>query len=144
MNFEVNGIRYKAGKLNCFQQLTIARKLAPLLKGLTDVDLEQAQSGNLLSLGSLLDVIAGVPETDIQIVIKTCLSAVSRNSTGDKFSAMQTASGELMFDDLGLTELILVCFNTIKANMAGFTAGLPSNLTTTLSKMGKTIGQSME
>lgn len=136
MDFEVNGINYRAGKLNCFQQLTVVRKLAPLLKGVGGIDLDSFGVANAAQqIGPLLDTLAELPEADVRLIIKTCLGVVSRQS-GDRFVVVQTQSGELMFDDLGMTEVILICFNVIKANMTGFFAGLPSNMTAALTKMG--------
>lgn len=144
MDFEVNQTQYRAGKLNCFQQLLVARKLAPLLKGLGNIDMDSLNVKTAVKqMGPFLDAISELPEQDVKQVIKTCLGATTRRS-GDRYTAVQTLSGELMFDDLGMSEVILICFYVIRANMAGFTAGLPSNLTATLSKMGEQVKSTLE
>src|SRR5260364_104487 len=66
--FEIEGQQYRAGKLNAFAQLHVARKIAPVLGGLAA--LQGADS--VAALKSLADVIAAMPDADCEYVLHTC------------------------------------------------------------------------
>src|SRR5260364_275380 len=79
--FEIEGQQYRAGNLNAFAQLHVARKIAPVLGGLAA--LQGADSA--AALKSLADVIAAMPDADCEYVLHTCLSVTQRQN-GKNFS----------------------------------------------------------
>lgn len=135
MDFEVNNHRYRAGKLNCFQQLTIARKISPIVGSIANLNMPGIKSGESSSIMPMFEAFAALPEHDVKTVTDICLRAASRIEN-DKLRPLMTSTGELMYEDFGMTEMLMICFNVVKANMEGFTAGLPSNLTAALTKIG--------
>ncbi|CCD30361.1 conserved phage-related hypothetical protein [Candidatus Glomeribacter gigasporarum BEG34] len=118
--FEIEGQQYRAGKLNAFAQLHVARKIAPVLGGLAA--LQGADSA--AALKSLADVIAAMPDADCEYVLHTCLSVTQRQN-GKHFSPVWNAQNQaLMFDDIGLSEMVQIAMYVIQDSLGNFLRGL--------------------
>lgn len=122
---------YRAGVLSAFQQLYIAKRMAPLLKGIGDMDMASSMS----SIDIFLDSVSNLKDSDLQFIIDTCLS-VSSKKTETGWARLATAQGQLMFEDIGLAEMLMVCYNVVKANLEGFTKGLPLSFIEKVKELG--------
>lgn len=117
--------QYTIGKINPMKQFHIARRLAPALAavGLTVAQLKELKGLEDLAavLGPLSGVAAAMSDEDAEYVIYTCLSAVQRVQP-DGRGAPVTVNGEkrLMFEDMGMPQMLMLTFQVVRENMGGF------------------------
>ncbi|MDR1979776.1 MAG: hypothetical protein LBQ42_13655 [Synergistaceae bacterium] len=140
IEYESGATRYRAGVLDAFSQLYVAKRLVPILKGFTDIASMNAGELNISSLDKFLDAVSGLKDEDLRYIISTCLSVASKQE-GKTWVRMTATNGALMFEDMGIIEMLTICWYVIKANLEGFTRGLPSNLKTTLSEWAAQFSQ---
>lgn len=124
----VNGHTYAIGKLNALTQFHISRRLAPMLAqmGISLNSLRKGVSSDLEDflpvLGPVTDMMAKMSDEDVNYILFTCLSVVSRQS-GDKFSAVSTGTN-LMFEDIDMPTMLRLVVEVVKENMGTFIKGL--------------------
>ncbi len=98
-DFTIDGIAYKAGKINAFEQLAILSKLSPLLTsglpellgllrevkargvGVMDLPVEE----NIIRLAPLARELSKLSEADRRQIIEPCLAVVEKD-IGGKFA----------------------------------------------------------
>ena len=118
MNLTLNNQEYStSGKLDTFTQLHVARKLGPampVLEGMVDPD-------NLSKDKTLLTVLmlSKIGDSDVEYIMRRCLSVVTRKHIGG-FAKIQTAEGNLMFDDISLHTLLELTVTVIEENLGDF------------------------
>ncbi|WP_151731230.1 phage tail assembly chaperone [Acinetobacter seifertii] len=66
----------------------------------------------------LMEVFASMPEEDVNFIIYKCLSVVKRGG------AVVCRNNSIMFDNLGMTELLPLVIATIRINLGNFILGL--------------------
>jgi hypothetical protein len=129
---EIAGITYQVGKLNAFEQLHVARRLAPMLGDLVSIfkqhpnlisdgesDGESAESRILeLALGPLSHTFAKMSNEDVDFIVNTCLSACQRKQ--ERGYAKVFVNGHLMFQDIQLDTLLGLTFAVIEENLGSF------------------------
>lgn len=123
----MNQIYQIQSKLNAFDQLNIARKLSPafpLIKAVVDQDNAGKDKGVLIvmALGMLSD-------EGNKYVVEKCLSTVVRTQDNGALAKI-FINGQLMFDDLTLTDITEITAQVIEDNLGNF-------LNTALSALGK-------
>lgn len=128
MEFEVNGVKYKTQKMNAFDQLHVARKLAPVVGAIGNISALAA--GDASVFGSLVKAISDLPEEDCNVVLHKCLAAVSRGDTtpaGTTWAPIWNAQAKrLMFDDIDLIVMLQITGRVIQDSLSSFTNALPS------------------
>ena len=146
MECTIKGVNYRANKLGVFEQLKVSRKLLPILAGLmADFSSIKAMlpattkldSGNLDKLepvfNTLLPRIAGelskLTEEDTNAIIHPCLAMVVREN--GKQWAPVFRSGELMFDDIDLFDMLQLVARVVADSLGNFLPELPDNATPT-------------
>lgn len=133
---------YRAGKLPAMTQLHVVRRLAPFLSALmgalpggqaqtllkaakegdeTNGKAEAAQLG-LAAIGPLLDAVAAMPDEQVDYVINACLSVVERRQSAGGWAPVMS-SGGLMFEDLGMVDLLGIARHVLSRDLAGFFGG---------------------
>ena len=133
IEYESGTTHYRAGVLDAFSQLYVAKRLVPILKGFTEISTREINTLDLHSLDKFIDAVSGLKDEDLRFVISTCLSVASKQDV-KTWIRLTASNGALMFEDMGLVEMLTICFHVVKANLAGFTRGLPSSLKTKLSE----------
>ncbi|HIF6258333.1 hypothetical protein HB664_20495 [Enterobacter sp. DNB-S2] len=141
MECNINGVEYRAAKLNVFDQLKVTRKLLPLLAGM------MADFGSIRSLlpadgkvdsknfdelkpvfetllPRIADELASMKEEDTNAIIHPCLSVVARKN-GTVWTPVFN-SGELMFDDINLLIMLQLVARVVADSLGNF---LPVSLT---------------
>ncbi len=136
--FQIGEHTYRTEKLNAFDQLHLARKVAPLIPKIlpalpsalkVGIDLKKAaDEKSELSLDSLndiafilepaLDAMASMPKDDVEYVISLCLK-VAKRKVGDTWQAMWV-NNALMFGDTELSALIEIVIKVIKQNLGNY------------------------
>lgn len=131
IEFDINGVQYRADRLDAFKQLHVSRKIAPMVPKLIPVfvTLQNNVDGDMAALvtaaGPLSEALAAMPEADVDYVVKTCLAAVKRNQNG-AWSPM-VVNGTLMFSDFGLDAMLPVVARVLRENLGNFIQGLLAN-----------------
>jgi hypothetical protein len=143
IDYDEGTVRYRAGVLDAFKQLYVAKRLAPILKGFAVIDAADPGAAFASSLDKFLDAISGLKDEDLQFIISTCLSVASKQD-GKTWVRLTATNGALMFEDMNLVEMLTICFHVVKANLAGFTRGLPSSLKLKLSELGGLFSKNIQ
>ena len=127
---EINSVKYRIGRLDAFTQFHIARRLAPiqLAMGISAAELTQHASADESAIaaaimGPIADIIAKMPQDDVDYILKASLGVVSRQQ-GESWARI-FVSGGLMFDDIRMKEMLRLTIAVIKENMDGFFGELP-------------------
>ena len=128
----INDVEYTTGKLSAFQQLHVARRLAPVLAELfvsfknNPEQLDAATNENpaggfdILAIASipLAETFAKMPEADVDYVVNTCLSVCQRKQAKGWAKVMK--DNVLMFQDIELDTLIGLTSEVVQENLGRF------------------------
>lgn len=140
--FIVSGKKYSTRRMNAFTQFHVARKLGPAVvpfmtaaKPLIAKYLEAKNSGlgeedhfdSVAALAPMLEVLSGLPTEDVDFVLESCLSVVSRLQDGDGGWAdvWHKNAKQLMFQDIDMPTMVMISGHVIKENLADFMRALP-------------------
>ncbi|WP_334469246.1 phage tail assembly chaperone [Arsenophonus sp. PmNCSU2021_1] len=120
MEIEINGHEYRATKLSVFDQLKVARKLLPVLSGLTGEwqKLQQGEMPMAAVLPAMANAIAQMNDEDCNAILHPCLAVVSRKNT--RIWTPIFRQGELMFDDIDLKTLLEIVAQVIGDSLGNF------------------------
>ncbi|HFF8977294.1 hypothetical protein LQ759_09480 [Serratia marcescens] len=136
MEFEIKGQKYRAVKLNVFEQLKVSRKLLPLLSGLLGEIkvLRQLKTGQIsiedalkVALPVIAQTLADVSDDDSNAIIHPCLAVVSRQN-GTVYTSIFT-SGQLMFDDIDMMDMLQIVARVVGDSLGNFLPALPDSET---------------
>ena len=140
--FQVGGHIYSAGKLNARQQFHVARRFAPVIKGLGGVVeqlggvialVDAAKSGDLRTrlfgldpfaiAQPLADALAEMKEADVDYIIDLCLSVTQRKigtgATG--WGPVSAPNGLPMYTDMSWLDLAQIAVKVVEVNLLNFT-----------------------
>ncbi|WP_118986727.1 phage tail assembly chaperone [Photorhabdus sp. CRCIA-P01] len=127
MEFEIEGKKYRAGKLNAFQQQDLAVALAPaipalgpLMKKIVTARNEDGITGFEEVLPYLVESISALGKSNRHEINDICLSVVSREQNG-VWSRICDPDGQvLMFDDINGFELLKIVGFIIRDSLGNF------------------------
>lgn len=134
---EITSNTYRIGRLNAFAQFHIARRIAPLLQslGTAVMDLPRGGAGDddtMKSLGPIAEALAKMSDEDCNYVLHACLSVCQRKQQGGQWARVQAPNGAgLMFEDIGLAELMQIALATIQENLSNFFPAAPASVSNT-------------
>jgi len=121
----IHNIDYLIGKLSAFEQLHVARRLAPVLAELFTSFKATPEGGEagldaLLELASvpLAKTLAKMTNEDVDYVVNACLSVCQRQQA--KGWARVMVNGVLMFADIELDTLIALTSSVVQENLGRF------------------------
>lgn len=134
MDFEINGKQYRSGKLDAFKQFHVARRLAPLLSGVSSAVKTEgatpAAEGETTApapkrdfadfLEPMADAIAHMPDADCDYILFTCLGAVQRQEGTSWAKLVAPGNRSLMFDDIDMGVMINITLKVIQDNLGNF------------------------
>jgi len=116
MDFQVNGIDYKSGKLNAKQQFHIVRRMAPILSGVVGKSEGDVLNGIATALASLNDV-------DADFVLFGLLGCVERKDSTGGWGKVSTGEN-LMYQDIDLVAMMQIAMKAFEGNFSAFFKGL--------------------
>ena len=132
LEFEINGVEYRAHKLDAKTQFHLSRKVAPIVPKLLPLFLKiTAEKGSLLennilnlipTLEPFANALAEMPDEHASFIYDTCLGSVSRKQGKD--FAKVTNNGILMFQDIGLDSVLPIVVKILWFNLGPFIQGL--------------------
>lgn len=120
--FKVNNIEYRSGKMNAIVQFHVARRLAPVFAAFGEAARTESRDP-MLAFGPMAEAFAKMSDQDAEYVINACLGVCLRKQN-NTWVQIRT-SGGIMFDDIGLQEMIQISWATLQDNLSGFFAALP-------------------
>jgi len=133
LDFEIGSVKYRANKLNPFEQFAILRKLAPIFAAVAS-QAEASVMAGLIGKGEggadftkllppVLQGLADLPEEDANAVLYGCLKAVQRESGPGYAPVVASGAQRLMFDDIDLPVMLQLAWKVLEFNLAGFFQG---------------------
>jgi hypothetical protein len=117
---EVGGQKYRIGRIDARKQFHVARRLAPLLAGMSGVPDKTA--GFAAFLGPLTDALSGMSDEDVDYVLDICLGVCQRIQSNGHPAAVMVRGG-LMFEDIDMGQMIQLAVKVIQENLGGFFLG---------------------
>ena len=109
---EIGGHKYRFDPLDVFDQLDVARRLAPIVALLTmQKDREKLKSGFARAFVSMS---SGMSREDVRAVLALCLAKVHRNQAGNY--APVCPSGQIMFEDIDLPRSLELLWEVLARN----------------------------
>ena len=127
MEFELKGQSYAVGKIDARAQFHIVRRLAPVLGEIAPVAASGKMNG-LDALPPLAAAIAGLSDADADYCLFGLLSVVRRKQPQGMGWGPVTTGNTLMYEDIGMVEMLQLAWKALEFNMSGFFAALPSDL----------------
>jgi hypothetical protein len=132
---------YVIGALNCFEQFSVARRLAPMMATVfntfsdiqpklavaTDDDSKFSLIAEVAA-GPLAEALATMKEEDVQHILTMCLAAVSKREGTTELSVYDRGSKRLRYSTLQMPAMINLVVNVIMDNLGSFfPTGQPSS-----------------
>lgn len=137
---EIDGFRYRAGKLDARKQWNLIRRLAPVLTALgpalqsmaknmpqegATTDLAEDVNMMFSAFGPLAEALGNLDDATSDYVINVCLTVVHTNRTGSSWAAVSTSNGQLMFQDITMMTMIRLVILVLRENFENFLGELP-------------------
>lgn len=129
--FNVGGQTYRSNRMDAFTQFHVMRRLAPIFSNLKDAyadgstDLSNGLEAAAKAIGDMTDI-------DSEYVLKACLDATKRKQ-GETYASLR-AGGRLMFEDIGLQEMMQISWYVLRDNFSPFFSGLREVVSPTAGK----------
>lgn len=121
---EIKGVKYQLGKLNAISQFHVSRRIAPVFVAI-GVPLQSLMGGMKMDLGDMAmllepvaNIMAKMPDEDVNYILYTCLSVVRREQLG-KFAPVTTGTS-LMFEDIDMPTMIRLVIEVLRDNLGNF------------------------
>ncbi len=130
---EIDGIRYRVGKLDALRQLHVSRRVAPVLASM-GISLAALREGATIrpedmvtSLGPVAEVVSNMSDESVEYILSTCLSVVRRAQAGpglDQVLWAPVARGaQPMFDDIDMPAMLRLVVAVLQQSLANFLRG---------------------
>jgi hypothetical protein len=123
--FTVAGQRYSFSKLDAFAQFHVARRLAPVFSRIkAAAELGKTKADDAMEAAVL--ALSSMPEQDCNYVLHACLMSCKRQQGGvwANLTAGSTFPPRMMFDDIGLAEMMQIAWHVLQGNFESFFSGL--------------------
>lgn len=123
--FTVAGQNYKSAKMDAMKQFHVSRRLAPVLAGIAPLLKDLKGADPLAALAPAAEAIGGISDADAEYILNACLDLCQRQQPGNIGWARVRSSGGLMFEDIGMAEMLQIAWAVLSENLGGFFSGLP-------------------
>ncbi|TDB61644.1 phage tail assembly chaperone [Photorhabdus khanii] len=127
MEFEIDGKKYRGGKLSAFQQQDLAVALAPaipalgpLMKKLVTANNDERETSFEELLPYLVESINVLGKSNRYEINDICLSIISREQNGIWSKIYESNGQVLMFDDINGLELLKIVGFIIRDSLGNF------------------------
>lgn len=128
MEFIVDGITYRATKLNAIEQFHIVRRLAPVIGRVAPLFKGAGGNDDNKAFSAMAEAIAALPDADADYCIFGLLKAVTRKQDKGNGWGAVTVAGRLQYDDITLPAMLQIAWNALQHNLSNFFDALPSSL----------------
>lgn len=128
IEFEINGVQYRAQTMDARRQFHVARRISAVLAPSADAidkskDNKSVKGGIIAALDGFFDALSTMPDAQLDYVIDACLDTVSRKD-GGAWSPIRRG-GALMYD-LDLYTQGAIVYHVVRGQFDGFFASLPA------------------
>lgn len=150
--FEVGGHNYQARPMDVFDQMVVAKRLAPLMAGIMTPEIlgsamsGLAAAGNVVALDrvrpkkgavklskdsastmlqAMATAIASLSDEDVLLVTKKCLALCTREQPNAGWAPVTNANGDLQFADITVPQVLQISYKVIEPCIAGFFTTAP-------------------
>ena len=128
IEFEINGVQYRAQTMDARRQFHVARRLSAVLSPSADAigkskDDKSVKGGIIAALDGFFDALSTMPDAQLDYVIDACLDTVSRKD-GGAWSPIRR--GGAMMYDLDLYTQGAIVYHVVRGQLDGFFASLPA------------------
>ena len=121
---EINGQLYRVGKMPALTQFHVSRRLAPVLAAMGFSAEKFAGASIEDALGPIAQVVAKMPEDDVNYIIFAALDVVQRKQ-GERYSPVRAGNGRMLFEDIDMPTMLRLTVEAVKVSLGGFFALLP-------------------
>jgi hypothetical protein len=126
IEFEINGVQYRASTMDARRQFHVARRLSSVLSPSADaingVKDSDSKGAFIAAVNSFVDAVSKLPDDQLDYVIDACLDTVSRKD-GGAWSPIRR--GGAMMYDLDLYTQAAIVYHVVRGAVDGFFASLP-------------------
>ena len=134
IEFEINGVQYRAQTMDARRQFHVARRLSAVLSPSADALGKVASDADsktniVAAINGFFDALSTLPDDQLDYVIDACLDTVSRKD-GRTWSPIRRA-GAMMYD-LDLYTQGAIVWHVVRGALDGFFASLPPAVRDTL------------
>lgn len=133
IEFEINGVQYRAQAMDARRQFHVARRLSSVLSPSADaingVKDSDSKGAFIAAVNSFVDAVSKLPDDQLDYVIDACLDTVSRKD-GTQWSPIRR--GGAMMYDLDLYTQGAIVWHVVKGALDGFFGSLPETVRDTL------------
>lgn len=134
IEFEINGVQYRAQTMDARRQFHVARRLSAVLSPSADALGKVApdadsKAGFIAAIDGFFEALSTLPDDQLDYVIDACLDTVSRKD-GTQWSPIRR--GGAMMYDLDLYTQGAIVWHVVKGALDGFFATLPAAVRDTL------------
>lgn len=126
MEIDLDGNSYRIGKIDARAQFHIVRRLAPIMGELAPA--LQGGKGGIDALPPIATAISKLSDSDADYCIFGLLKVVSRKQKNGLGWGPVSTDTLLMYDDIGMSQMLKLAWEALSFNMSGFFAALPSGL----------------
>lgn len=128
IEFEINGVLYRASTMDARRQFHVARRLSSVLSPSADALGKVAPDADsktniVAAINGFFDALGTLPDDQLDYVIDACLDTVSRKD-GGAWSPIRRG-GALMYD-LDLYTQGAIVYHVVRGQLDGFFASLPA------------------
>lgn len=121
---EVGGQMYRIGRMDAKKKFHVARRLAPLLAGLTSA---KSGGGMAEAIAPIAEALSRMTEEDTDYVLDACLAVCQREQPNGQWAPVCTTTGRMMFQDIDMPEMVQLAVNAVRTNLAAFFPGTPAD-----------------
>lgn len=122
IDFEVNGKKYQATKLDAFTQFHVVRRLGPLYPYVVSA-LAIMGKDPLTAISNITLAMSRLSDDDANFVMKTCLG-VTKVNQGTAWASLLSPQGTPMFQDMEMQEMLQVVWKVLESHFGPFMQGL--------------------
>lgn len=139
MEFSIKNKEFKADKLNVFDQLKVARKLAPLIgdffsqTGINELlklkNNEEGMQEKALTkvIPAITKYISCLGDEDVNDIVYPCLAVVKIKQNNIYSPIFDKKAQALMFDNISMCDMLTIVIYVIKDSLANFLQDLQGN-----------------
>ena len=119
MELKIGEQMYRSGRLSAFQQLHIARRMAPFLGRLAAMDGRDAGKDSAAIVADIAGAVATLNDEDVEYILNVCLEVTERRQPGGSWAPLRR-KGATMFGDVSLPAMLSIASEVIRENLADF------------------------
>ena len=128
IEFEVNGVQYRANAMDARRQFHVARRISSVLSPSAEAigklkNNTDTKASFVAAIDGFFDALSTMPDEQLDYVLDACLDTVSRKD-GSQWS--QIRRGGTMMYELDLYTQGAIVYHVVKGNLDGFFASLPA------------------